>query len=513
MQQTNSSVSNLSKTPFTRFGKIKSFLKKHWKRILIVLIIIVVFVRIGEQFAPKDTVALTPSPVVVIPFSIGQGGGTALNGSCTVQPITNVNVVAEVGGSVVSVLKTDGDQVEEGEIIFEVENTSERVSLADANAALQSAQFALDDLLNDNDSSRSTSLLSQTEEQQETLIATARNNYFNTDLRAYPEDNPGNARGGAPIISGNYQCGEEGEYLIDIYRSGSSSGASFSYTGLESGVQTVTTNGFSAPLGKCGLEIEFPEDFSKNEEWIIPVPNTRSLQSVASRNAYENAIESKSITLNQIAASPQQIQQERNSVEQARLRYQLALEQLNKKIVRATASGILTGFDIDEGQFVNSNQSVGQIKTVDQLELVTFVDAQEGRFIDVGSSAQVYGAETTVLNIAGAVDSVTRKLKVTITPPEGIDLTEGTQVSCVIDRETDAVTTKDGGIIVPLSAISVVGVDPYLFKITDSGKAQGLSIVTGAVLGDSVVVYGVEDSIIVASDARGIRDGDVIEIQ
>ncbi len=131
--------------------QIVLFCKNNWKKIFLALILLVVLARVGARFAPKDDQPIIQPPVVVETFRIGQQGSVFLGASCVVQPITDVNVVAQEGGSVTRVYKEDGDIVNKGEILFDVENTSERVSLADANASLQSAQFALEELLNDND--------------------------------------------------------------------------------------------------------------------------------------------------------------------------------------------------------------------------------------------------------------------------------------------------------------------------------------------------------------------------
>jgi len=507
----NSNQNTKSKTPGF-FKKLINLFGKNWKKILLLIVILVVVMRVSDRFAPKDDQPTPQVPVVVETFSIGQLGSAFLGASCIVQPITDVDVVAQTGGNVTRVNKEDGDVVTLGEIIFEIENTSERVSVADANASLQSAQFALEELLGDNDATDSSSLLAQTKLQQQNLIDTAQNNLFNTDLRAYPVDNPDQVRGDAPTISGNYTCEAEGDYVLDVYGSSSRSGASFRFSGLESGTDTVVVGSFASKLGSCGLEVVFPEDFSKNEEWVIPVPNTRSSQYFTLKKAYENAIEGKNITINQTGASSQEIAQERSRVEQARLRYQLAIESLNKTIVRATAAGTLAGFDLDDGQFVASNTSVAKVKTVDQLELVTYVDPKERIFIEENSEAFVGETPTSVVSIAGAIDPDTRKLKVALAPPGGLSLIEGTQLACSISRKTDATVLDDNGVVVPLSAISVIGIDPFVFEITSDGLASGIPITTGALLGESIVVYGIEDSVVIAADARGIREGDTVEI-
>jgi hypothetical protein len=125
--------------------------------------------------------------------------------------------------------------VRKGDTLFSLENIQERVAVQNAKVALRSAELALSDLENDNNSDLSGSLLSQTQKQQDILIRDAKTTFLNNELQAYPEKS--DQSGGAPTLSGNYACLEEGEYILDIYSSSSKTIDALMKLELPSGVE------------------------------------------------------------------------------------------------------------------------------------------------------------------------------------------------------------------------------------------------------------------------------------
>jgi len=491
---------------------IATFVKKYWKWLASILIVSILMVRLYDRFlAPQPPVPVVKAPVVEL-YTLGDFLDENINLSCQVEPVSEVAITPEGSGTITKIHVKEGDTVKEGDILFEIENIQERVSVADARVALQSAELAYQEILDNNSQSSGSSLLAQTQAQQDALVYDALNNLFNNDLQAYPEDKPEDANQSAPSIIGNYNCAEEGDYIINVYSSSSVSGASFRYRGLEAGTGTVSTTNFGILLGSCGLELIFPEDFDKNETWIISVPNTRSSSYVSVKKKYEAALETRNIALNKTGLSDQELAQERGRVNQARLRYELALDGLSKTIIRAENNGVLSGFDLDKGDYIASFKSVGNIKTVDQLELVGYINANEKRYIDVDSVVTILDKESIIKSISATVDSLTRKLKITIAAPEDITLIEGLSVPCSLERSTDAVTRLDGGAVIPLSAVSIIGIDPYVFILNEEGMVETVSVTTGSILGNQIIVYGLEGGNIIR-DARGIRSGEIVRVK
>ncbi|MGB0925392.1 MAG: efflux RND transporter periplasmic adaptor subunit, partial [Minisyncoccia bacterium] len=432
-----------------------------------------------------------------------------LEAFCSVNASDDAAIIPEASGKVTKVFVSEDDLVKKGQKLFAVENTQQRVAVSNAQLSLKSAELSLSELLQNNDTESDSSILAQTTAQQETLVANARNAYLNTDVRAYPEkydeDSP------SPIISGNYTCDTEGVYELKIYASGSKSGASGTLSGLETGRVDIS-NEYPAALGSCGLEIVFPKEFNKSETWTIAIPNTRSGAHFAAKKAYESALSGKNIVLNNTQASPEQIARERARVNQAKLQLQSAYETLAKATVTAPVAGYLSGFEVKKGDFINTFSESGRVKSIGDLELVAYVNDDEKKYIKPFANAVVANTTTQVTSVASAIDAQTKKVKVTLSAPKDVDLVEGTQVACQIERSVlgDAVTTAGEGVVVPLSAVSIIGQKSYVF-IVENNMTKKHEVDTGALLGADIVVYGLDSGEIIR-DARGIREGQILSI-
>lgn len=487
-------------------------IQKNWKWILAIIIVLIIALRAYQRFAQEKPAVLERPLTQVETLSLVSGDLDPLSVACIAEPSLSIGVTPEASGTIERVLVNDGENVTKGQILLELDNIQQRVALQDAKVALDSAQLALQDVVNENDASAQSSFLAQTKKQQDILVEQARNTLFNTDLRAYPLDNPEDSTRPAPEVIGNYTCANEGQYNIEVYASGSDSGASYRYNGLESGTSTASTTTFGTDLGNCGLELVFPAGFKNNEDWIIPVPNTRSSQYFAVKKAYDQAIENRALALNQTEVSPEQIGQQQGRVAQARLRYELAADNLEKTRVRAKATGALEGFSVDQGNFVQSFSEIATIKTVDELELVAFISQDDKSTLNQGAVVSIGDITTEVISINAASNADTRRTRVVIAAPPELAIADGDQLNCAIERSGDTNVRNDGGVIVPLSAVSVIGSDTFVFSISDDMKAQSIGVTTGALLGTDVVIYGIDSGVIIR-DARGIRPEQKIQIK
>lgn len=120
---------------------------------------------------------------------------------------------------------------------------------------------------------------------EEEKVSVAKATLYSTDLAARAidaeEDSP------APTVSGSYQCENQGEYTVEVYRSSTNSGYSIRYSGLEEGVAPVSVDQPVA-LGDCGLSLQFTDEaFYGNSIWIIEIPNKHSVSYVSRLRNYE----------------------------------------------------------------------------------------------------------------------------------------------------------------------------------------------------------------------------------
>ena len=164
-------------------------------------------------------------------------------------------------------------------------------------------------------------------------------------------------------ITGTYTCGKEGNYEINPYPSEAGTGYSFTFQGLEKGSGDVTYY-TPQPLGSCGLFVQFPVGYSAGDtKWVIDIPNTKSANYAANRNAYDLAVANRDQVLKQLEANLGQGSTTDANIAQAAVdaaqgAYEVALANYQNDLIVAPANGIVT--------FIDSHLKVGQAVTVNK---------------------------------------------------------------------------------------------------------------------------------------------------
>jgi len=344
---------------------------------------------------------------------------------------------------------------------------------------------------------------------------------LNNDLQAYPVDNPERQDGGAPEVSGTYQSTQEGSYIVEVYQSGTDSGASIRLSGLESGTYPASTK-FPTAIGTRGLFLQFPEDFRKNSEWIIEIPNKRSSSYVTAKNAYEAAQAGKDLALDQSAVTEEQLQQQRNAVRQQQLTVSQAALSLEKTRIKAPFDGTIIDFDISQGVIVTAFSPIGTIKTLGDLELEFSVSNRERLLLEVGDQIVHEGEVIGEISyIAESLDTGTFKnnIRGIINNTEG--LTEGDNLPVeIISQKTDGSEPNetpevepflDTQLIVPLTSIQIIRNTSHVAVVDDMNQVQLKPVEVGLLLGNQIeIVSGLDGSEIVIVDSRGLEAGETV---
>ncbi|MCB9815710.1 efflux RND transporter periplasmic adaptor subunit [Candidatus Nomurabacteria bacterium] len=220
----------------------------------------------------------------------------------SVSGIAKAEQTAELAFPTTGIIQTVhvkiGDKVEAGDRLITLDSRALYADKQDALAALTRAVADRDELLKGPTLSErdvTSETLASKEEALETTILTetqkvdnAYRNLLSTDLTAESTDPEDDAV--QPTISGTYNCGKEGSYLVEMYSSSAGSGYSYNLSGLETGTYSAYTSQPSE-FGTCGLRIQFYEDSSYSRSiWRIDIPNTKSSQYVTNRNAHAFAV-------------------------------------------------------------------------------------------------------------------------------------------------------------------------------------------------------------------------------
>ncbi len=264
-----------------------------------------------------------------------------------------VDLAFPKGGRVASVSVKTGDHVTAGQTLAMLDASDAQGAITQAKGALElaEAQYASQDVQ-----------FANAKKQQDVLVQNALRTMRSSGLVATPSIQDDSH---IPSITGTYNCEAEGSYQIDPYPSGTNSGFSFTYKGLENG-NGIVTYSTPQPIGTCGLYIQFAPGFAGATMWTIDIPNIKSATYVTNKNNYDLAVSTRDQVLSQFAANlgkNSAANTAKAAVDSARGVYQTALGAYKNNVIIAPTSGTVSFIDAD----LKTGQSVIQNKTVISL--------------------------------------------------------------------------------------------------------------------------------------------------
>lgn len=448
------------------------------------------------------------------------GGTDAITTTGEVRGELSATISSQISGVIRNVPATIGQSVDRSDVLAVFENQSERASVRQAEANVESQRANLQQLLSGPRAEEVTGAKLSVESAQEEL-QTAKRNLFNTDLQAYVAAGDQSVRSGslqAPTISGTYQGDESGEYRLTLYGSGAKSGYSFRYTGLERGIGTVSTDS-PQPLGAKGLYIQFPDDFASNRmlEWVVPIPNTRSSQFIAAKNRLEQAQTQRkkaqnNLSLTESGSRQEQIDAARAQLSAAEASLQQAQAQLDKTTVQAPFEGTVLSVPVDPGQYVGVGQPVAKLVNRSRLEITASLAPRVITQLSVDDTVQIDGGGTgRVVAIAPSVDPDTGNVEVRIAvdSTEQTDLIPGTYVDLVFAVGTNQQSTHRS---LPLSAVGTTADSSYVLVVDGNNTLQRVELETGAITGSTVAIREPLPSQPIVKDISGLSADQKVRI-
>ena len=317
------------------------------------------------------------------------------------------------GGTVSNVLVTRGDTVATGTILATIGDTALQADYAAALAEVKRTRAVRDELLNGQTETEATvtattiknaeEALYSTIKNEEARVETARTTLYNTGLTAVAEDpdteNP------PPTITGSYVCTAEGDYTLELYRSGAESGYSYRYSGIETGTNSVYTEQ-PASLGKCGLRLQFSADekYQNGTTFTISIPNTNSTTYAHNQALYEQARQQEEANINaarrtldlaldqaHVATAGARVEQliaANAVVAAAEARLTKAANALSDSAIRAPRSGLITDIDIVTGQTVATTPVI-TLFTAEQTTFTAHIPEKDITKISSGQNAEI----------------------------------------------------------------------------------------------------------------------------
>mgnify|MGYP003451846616 CR=1 FL=1 len=280
-------------------------------------------------------------------------------------------------GTVKEIKVAVGDLVVSGEILATLEAGNENAEVMQARGALLKAQAEYNnaiDVTQNQEIAKAELELENAIKEQETLVENAYRNLLSDGLEAVADD--GDQDVSAPTISGSYLCEEEGSYTLELYSSGTTSGASFEVHGLEEGFTGSVKTDAAVPIGECGLTIIFPTGFYSGIDWVIEIPNKNSSEYASNLNTYNLALSTQQKVISELEADLEikktQVSTGDTKIAYANLVsaqgvYAAATALLEETIIRAPAAGKVTKIDANIGERVEAFDPIVVIQDVDNL--------------------------------------------------------------------------------------------------------------------------------------------------
>ncbi len=335
-----------------------------------------------------------------------------------------------VNGTIQNIYKKQGELVAEGEVIATITNHS---LVAEYNSLVEKVkyfeqikqQLVRGATAEEKDKAQFNVKMAETElintkENFNQAIINARKNLLSNDLQAYPVDNTNDDT--PPTISGNYLCEDEGTYTLSIYNSNAPSGISYYLSGLSNGTFNANTD-VPETLGNCGLFIKFSDtEKYKASNWLISIPNTRSLNYLSLRNTYDllltqekSAIQSaeealilakKSEKILLATATTETIAQAEANIREATAQLSAQEARISDYIIKSPFTGIVTNVDMKVGESTSINHTVtvvyeGAYNLKAQIPEIDITKVKVGNEVKVSfdaSPAEVFSAGVTFIS-------------------------------------------------------------------------------------------------------------------
>lgn len=199
---------------------------------------------------------------------------------------------------------------------------------------------------------------------------------------------------------------------------------------------------------------------------------------------------------------------------QAQASLRAAQSNLEKTFIRSPISGTLNFLPIERGDFVSNNELVAVVSNNDTLEILAYVIEEDAVRISVDNNV-VLGAKGLgrISYIAPAIDPETKKIEVRVAINETFEkLFNGETINLLIDR-TPQNTQIVSDFTIPLSALKVTFDKTVVFTVDANNVLVAHEVTLGPLVGEKVIIAeGLTSEMEIVTDARGLREGQVITL-
>ncbi|OGG57772.1 hypothetical protein A2765_05055 [Candidatus Kaiserbacteria bacterium RIFCSPHIGHO2_01_FULL_56_24] len=505
----------------TYFSRIGSFLRtrKYYVAGAFVLILLIGG-AIWRMASSASVVETTPAPREVVVASVADlmSGTTALSVVGEVRSKSEAKISTEAGGIITGVNVSLGSSVGAGTILAEIENSSQRAAVQQAEGVLDAAKASVPNL--------------------ESTLESAKGGALTTLLSAYAAYENAMRDGVDPLFA--LPNSSTPNFNV-ITTTDSASRNVLENTRPSFNVTLARYKTVAASLSKesdLGGELVRTEDEVRKARNFLDTllkalnagvssPGVSEAQLTAYKTEASDARTSLTSTLSAITAAWASLEVASNntdqnasgsSASQAALKqaegaYNATLANLEKTRIRAPISGTLNNFSIKLGDNVSAGQQVAVVSNNGALEVVVYVTREDKANIIIGQKVMLEGDITgTITKIAPALDPTTHRIEVRIgLPANATAFTNGESVRVALTTNLASIKA-DAPLSIPIAALKIEASRTIVFTVVDN-RIVATAIKIGKLSADSVQVSdGLTLDTVIVTDARGLKEGDEVRV-
>ena len=499
------------------------------------VLVIVAFIFLRGSGDSAETVTDTaPRHVEVSRVADLNNGSASISVVGEVESTNEAAIRTEAGGKITRVRSALGDFVNAGEILAEIENSSQRAASLQAEGAFDAAKAALQKIQG---GTRDEQLAIK-----EAAVTSAKGGALTALLSAYAATDSA-VNDTADQMFADIELGKPDftpstsnqQVELDIEHHRSALTPTLERQAKESKMLS-TNSDLKAELNATEAELRDVRSFMDSilvalsnaivtEEFTASDIAALKSSATSARTALTSALSStisarasletaeKNLEEGIAGAVSEDIAAAEASVKQAQGAYNAALANLEKTLIRSPISGTLNNFTIKLGDYVQPSQQVAVVSNNGALEVIAFVTDTDKAHIAVGNSARIESTITgTVTKIAPALDPISRRIEVRIGLPKeaSTQLTNGQSARVEIAR-TVAASEIQGPISVPITALKLEVDRDIVFSVGEDNTLIAHPITIGPISGSYIRVdSGLTSDMEIVVDARGLKEGDTV---
>lgn len=494
---------------------------------IVLLAIALVALVAGDE--PAEQEASENAPLVTL-LSLAElsNGSAALPLIGIIEPKAEADIQTQRSGTVTGVHYELGEYVPAGAIIASLNSQSEQASVAQAQAALASAE-----------ASRAQTLASigrSSETTREEALSEYRNAYitatdavenktepfFTNDRSAYPNFT-------IPSTNANAEDLEEARAEVsEILRAWDralddialSSNLSTYLSSAINDLRVVEAflNELASAVNRRTTSSGSTFDVSDSDRAALATARTSVSAQLATLIGVRDELQA---TLQQETGGTGEQQAEIATAEagvaQAQANLDAALASLEETRVRSPISGLLNALPIKVGQSVGSFAPAATVINPDALEIVAYISPSDRSLVTVGSTVTLDTDKTGVVtHVAPGASSATGKIEIRIAPESTENLTAGNSVAVSIRGHIPQGTQENARpdfFSLPITAIKFKSDESVVFTLNEQQELVEHAVLVEQVLGSSArVSVDLTPETRIVADARGLVAGDMVEI-